>query len=96
MQQTKVKEMTNAVYLCEGEAVEPSVLNSLQGVEWVRRQDVLDHFAVGKDVLDRWVTEDKVEAHKLHPGKNGTVIFSVEDIRNAIRSSPRYRPLASA
>lgn len=78
------------------EGVDPDVIDSLKGVEWVRRQDVLSYFSVGRDVLDRWVIDGKVDAHKLHPGKNGTVIFSVEDIRSAIRNSPRYRPLVES
>ena len=70
----------------------PEELQS-DGIEWMRRQEALARFAVGKDVLDQWVRDDVVEAHKLNPGKNGTVIFCAGDIRRAIRNAPRYRPV---
>ena len=91
-----MNEQRKEVIVVGGVEVDPETLASLKNVEWVRRQDVLVHFSVGKDVLDRWVEEDKVEAHKLHPGKNGTVIFSVDDVRQAIRDSPRYYPSRDA
>ncbi len=61
--------------------------------EWVRRDDARRIFGIGKDVLDHWVADDVVEAHKLNPGRNGTVVFSASGIRAAIEAAPRYTPL---
>lgn len=59
---------------------------------WIRRKTAFKVFGVGHDILDDWVRDDKVEAHKLSPGKNGSVVFSASDISRVIRSSPKYVP----
>lgn len=85
-------EMTEPSERIVGISVSHDDARRLAGVEWMRRGDARRICGLGKDVLDLWVANEIVEAHKLHPGKNGTVIFSAEDIRNAIRASPRYVP----
>lgn len=62
------------------------------GVRWVRRGDARRRCGVGRDILDLWVADGKVEAHKLNPGRNGTVVFSATDIDRAIRAAPPYMP----
>lgn len=64
------------------------------GVRWLRRSDARRRCGVGRNILDLWVCDGKVEAHKLNPGKNGTVVFSAPDIDRAIRESPPYVPMA--
>ncbi len=64
------------------------------GVRWLRRSDARRRCGVGRDILDAWVSDGKVEAHKLHPGRNGTVVFSAPDIDRAIREAPAYVPTA--
>lgn len=66
------------------------------GVRWLRRSDARRRCGVGRDILDAWVSDGKVEAHKLHPGRNGTVVFSAPDIDRAIREAPAYVPAADA
>lgn len=65
---------------------------SEDGVRWVRRSDARRRCGVGRDILDAWVSDGKVEAHKLHPGRNGTVVFYAPDIERAIREAPAYVP----
>ena len=67
-------------------------VRSAERVEWVRRDSAYELFGVGRDVLDRWVSKNLVEAHKLHSGRNGSVVFSADDIRMAICGSPAYKP----
>lgn len=58
---------------------------------WVRFSTALSRFGIGKDVLKLWTKEGKVEAHKVTPGKNGTVVFFADDIDKNIRLSPLYK-----
>ena len=65
---------------------------TLSNEEWMRRSDVRRIFGIGKDILDKWVEVGAVEAHKLNPSKNGTVVFSTRDIRDTIRTAPLWKP----
>lgn len=60
--------------------------------KWYRRADARAVCGVGRDLLDKWVAEGKVEAHKLDQGRNGTVVFNASDINKVIRESPVYAP----
>ena len=60
--------------------------------QWARRSDIRRDYGIGGDLLDEYVSDNKVEAHKLVPGQNGTVVFSVQDIERVIDESPRYVP----
>lgn len=84
--------MAEDIRLIGKEVADGRSADSLSGIEWMRRGDVRRICGIGKDILDHWVATDKVEAHKLNPGKNGTVIFAADDIRRAILASPKYRP----
>lgn len=72
----------------DGEKVRESGVESL----WYRRADARALCGVGRDLLDKWVADGRVEAHKLNPGRNGTVVFSAGDIARVIKESPQYRP----
>ena len=60
--------------------------------KWYRRADARAFCGIGRDLLDKWVADGKVEAHKLDSGRNGTVVFNASDIDKMIRESPVYAP----